>query len=187
MQFGNRCTGALVINNYKAQLFSGLGITGNTPLLLLGFFNPVTVPGNLFNGLFIDRFGCRRFGCRRFVLIGYCGILVYFSCEAALTALFVETGSANRVGLGFGVFFIFAYVAFYSSCLDATLYLVPLEIFLIVIRSSGMSFSIMGQFVAAATLLEAAPTAFQNIGCRFWVILICLMALYGTVGLFLLA
>lgn len=48
-----------------------------------------------------------------------------------------------------------------------------------------MSFSIMGQFVAATTLLEAAPTAFQNIMYRFWVILICLMALYGTVGLFL--
>lgn len=162
MQSGNRCTGALIINNYKAQLFPGLGITGNTPLLLLGFFNLVTVPSNLFNGLFIDRFGRRCF-----VLIGHCGTLVYFSCEAALTALFVETGSANRVGLGFGVFFIFAYVALYSFCLDATMYLVPSEIFPMVIRSSGMSFSIMGQFVAAATLLEVAPTAFRNIGCRF--------------------
>lgn len=28
VQFGNRCTGALVINNCNAQLFSGLGITG---------------------------------------------------------------------------------------------------------------------------------------------------------------
>lgn len=50
VQFGNQCTGALVINNYNAQLFSGLGISGGTPLLLIGFFNLVTVPGNLFNG-----------------------------------------------------------------------------------------------------------------------------------------
>jgi hypothetical protein len=44
-----------------------------------------------------------------------------------MTAQFVETGSTNRIGLGFGVFFIFAYVCFYSSCLDATMYLVPSE------------------------------------------------------------
>ena len=81
-----------------------------------------------------------------------------------MTALFVETGSTNQIGLGAGVFFIFAYVVFYSSCLDATMYLIPSEIFPMVIRSFGMSWSIMGQFVATTILLEAAPTAFKNIG-----------------------
>ncbi|KAK5951934.1 hypothetical protein OHC33_006820 [Knufia fluminis] len=177
VQFGNQCTGALVINNYNTQLFAGLGITGSTPLLLLGFFNLLTVPGNLFNGLFIDRFGRRRF-----VLTGCAGILVCLSCEAAVTAIFVENpaNADNRVGLGFGVAFIFAYVVFYSSCLDATMYLVPSEIFPMVIRGFGMSFSIMGQFVATVILLEAAPTAFQNIGYRFWVILIGLTFGYGV-------
>ena len=134
VQFGNQCTGALVINNYNTILFSGLGITGGTPLLLLGFFNLTTVPGNLFNGLFIDRFGRRRF-----VLTGCIGIIVCLSGEAAITAQFVETGSTNQVGLGtfsiapslftdsaeqglgWGVAFIFSYVVFYSSCLDATM------------------------------------------------------------------
>ena len=116
VQFGNQCTGALVINNYNTILFSGLGITGGTPLLLLGFFNLLTVPGNLFNGLFIDRFGRRRF-----VLTGCIGIIVCLSGEAAMTGEFVETGSTNRVGLGFGVAFIFSFVVFYSSCLDATM------------------------------------------------------------------
>lgn len=117
------------------------------------------MPGNLFNGLFIDRFGRRRF-----VLTGCIGILVCLSGETAITARYVETGSDNKVGLGFGVFFIFAYVAFYSSCLDATMYLIPSEIFPMVIRSFGMSWSIMGQFIATTILLEAAPTAFKNIG-----------------------
>jgi MFS family permease len=79
VQFGNQCTGALVINNYNAVLFSGLGIKGSLPLLLLGFFNLVTVPGNLFNGLFIDRFGRRKF-----VLTGCIGIIVCLSGEAAM-------------------------------------------------------------------------------------------------------
>lgn len=122
VQFGNQCTGALVINNYNTILFSGLGITGGWPLLLLGFFNLVTVPGNLFNGLFVDRFGRRRF-----VITGCTGIIVCLSGEAAITAQYVETGSTNRVALGWGVAFIFCFVAFYSSCLDATMYLIPSE------------------------------------------------------------
>lgn len=116
VQFGNQCTGALVINNYNTILFSGLGIKGGMPLLLLGFFNLTTVPGNLFNGLFIDRFGRRRF-----VITGCIGIIVCLSGEAAMTACFVETGLTNQVGLGWGVAFIFLYVVFYSSCLDATM------------------------------------------------------------------
>jgi MFS family permease len=116
VQFGNQCTGALVINNYNTILFSGLGITGGWPLLLLGFFNMVTVPGNLFNGLFVDRIGRRRF-----VITGCIALIICLSGEAAITAEFVETGSSNRVGLGFGVAFIFCFALFYSSCLDATM------------------------------------------------------------------
>lgn len=49
-----------------------------------------------------------------------------------------------------------------------------------VIRSFGMSWSIMGQFIATVILLEAAPTAFATIGFRFWIILICLTFIYGV-------
>lgn len=79
MQFFNQTTGALVINNYLTQILSRLGVTGGTPLLLIGessaemgfafgpledidmpspypgIYNLCTVPGNLCNGLFIDR------------------------------------------------------------------------------------------------------------------------------------
>lgn len=49
-----------------------------------------------------------------------------------------------------------------------------------VIRSFGVSFSILGQFIATVILLEAAPTAFQNIGYKFWIILICLTVVYAV-------
>lgn len=128
------------------------------------------------------------------------------SVEAAMTALFTETGCKNRIGLGFGVFFVFACVAFHSLCLDATMDLIPsqnvsplhykqwawaLLMFLVLsfpmaIRSFGMSWSIMGQFIATVILLEAAPTAFQNIGYKFWIILICLTAVYAILVYFYL-
>ena len=44
----------------------------------------------------------------------------------------------------------------------------------------------MGQFIATVILLEAAPTAFQTIGYRFWVILICLTFVYGILVYFFL-
>jgi hypothetical protein len=49
-----------------------------------------------------------------------------------------------------------------------------------------MSFSIMGQFIATVILLEAAPTAFQTIGYGFWILLICLTAIYGLLVYFFL-
>lgn len=58
--------------------------------------------------------------------------------------------------------------------------------FPMVIRSFGMSWSIMGQFIATVILLEAAPTAFATIGYRFWIILICLTFVYGLLVYFFL-
>lgn len=66
------------------------------------------------------------------------------------------------------------------------MYLIPSEIFPMIIRSFGMSFSISGQFVITAVLLTAAPVAFQNIGYKFWIVLICCTVFYLGFTYFLL-
>jgi hypothetical protein len=101
--------------------------------------NFVTVPGNLLNGLLVDHIGHRKF-----VIAVSASLCVILTVEAALTARFAETGSTNKVGLGFGVAFIFLFPVFYSICLDATMYLIPAEIFPMIIRSFGISWSISG-------------------------------------------
>lgn len=141
----------------------------------------VTVPGNLTNGLLVDHIGRRKF-----VIMGCISLCIILSVEAALTAQFAETGSTNKFGLGFGVAFIFLFPVFYSVCLDATMYLIPAEIFPMIIRSFGISFSISGQWIATTILLGAAPTAFENIGHNFWIVLICCGAIYGTLVYFFL-
>lgn len=110
------------------------------PLLLVGCFNFVTVPGNLLNGLLVDYIGRRKF-----VITGCFSLTLIFSVEAALTAQFAETGSTNKIGLGFGVAFIFPFLVFYSIYLDANMYLIPAEIFPMITGSFGISWSIMGQ------------------------------------------
>lgn len=181
VQAGNQFTGALVVNNYQTTFYNGLGITGKLPLLLVGCFNFVTVPGNLMNGLLVDHIGRRKF-----VITGCASLCVILSVEAALTARFAETRSTNKVGLGFGVAFIFLFPVFYSICLDATMYLIPAEIFPMIIRSFGISWSIMGQWIATTILLGAAPTAFENIGHNFWIVLIVCGAIYGVLVYFFL-
>lgn len=181
VQAGNQFTGALVVNNYQTTFYNGLGIDGRLPLLLVGCFNSVTVPGNLANGLLVDHIGRRKF-----VITGCISLCIILSVEAALTAQFAETGSTNKVGLGFGVAFIFLFPVFYSICLDATMYLIPAEIFPMIIRSFGISFSISGQWVATTILLGAAPTAFERIGYKFWFVLIISGAVYGLLVYFFL-
>ncbi|ORY06499.1 and other transporter-domain-containing protein [Clohesyomyces aquaticus] len=163
VQAGNQFTGALVVNNYQTTFYNGLGITGRLPLLLVGRFNFVTVPGNLANGLLGDYIGRRKF-----VITGCACLCVVLSVGAALTARFAETRTTNKVGLGFRVAFIFLFPVFYPVCLDATMYLIPAEIFPMIIRSFGISFNIMGQWVTTIILLGAAPTAFEKIGHNFW-------------------
>jgi MFS family permease len=91
--------------------------------LLVGCFNFVTVPGNLISGLLVDYFGRRKF-----FLCGAASLCVVLCVECALTARFADTGSTNKVGLGFGVAFIFMFPVFYSLFLDATMYLYPSEV-----------------------------------------------------------
>ena len=98
--------------------------------------------------------------------------------ECALTARFADTGSTNKVGLGFGVAFIFMFPVFYSLFLDATMYLYPSEIFPMIIRSFGISWSISGQWFASTILLGAAPTGFEKCGYKFWFLFIFSCVVY---------
>lgn len=147
----------------------------------MGCFNFVTVPGNLTNGLLIDHVGRRKF-----ILAGCISLCIVLCVETALTARYAEADPSNKVGLGFGVAFIFLFPVFYSLCLDATMYLYPAEIFPMIIRSFGISFSISGQWLASTILLGAAPTAFQNCGYKFWFLFIFSCVVYGVLVYFFL-
>jgi ABC-type transport system involved in multi-copper enzyme maturation permease subunit len=75
------------------------------------------------------------------------------SCEAAMVAVYGGTG--NKIGNGFGVFFLFAFVTFYGSCVDAISYIYCSEIFPTRLRAQGMGFSIVALFLM--TLSSSPP------------------------------
>lgn len=98
-------------------------------------------------------------------------------------------GTANKVGNGFGVFFIFLqatfllikdisvltkarYLAFQGTGCDTTMYLWVSEIFPTEIRAIGMGFSLFGQFAATIILLQTAPIGFAQVGWKYFLVVI---------------
>ncbi|KAE8451785.1 hypothetical protein EG329_002625 [Mollisiaceae sp. DMI_Dod_QoI] len=172
-QLINCFTGNLVVNNYQVSLYQRLGVTGGIPILLIAFWNCVGMWGNTTSAFFL----MDRFGRKPFYMIGIAGCGICLAFEAALTKIFVQSGSDNKVGLGFGVFFIFLYVFFYASCMDNQQYVICSEVFPMESRGLGVALSLFGQFAGTALFVGVAPTSFASIGWKFYLIFIILCAI----------
>lgn len=147
-------------------------MTGSIPLLLTSLWVTSTFPGNIFCAFYVERFGRRKF-----LLIGLTGILVSLICEAALQARFV--GTDNRAGQNAAIFFIFLFITpFWSTFVDASQFLYVAEIFPTHIRSQGTAVSMVGLYLADIIILVAGPIALNNIGWKFFLVLIIPTALH---------
>lgn len=104
-------------------MYSNLGMTGHMPLLLSALWlttagtsafvitcrSLADSPGIIYNPLgawLHDKVNSRR----GMYITGFAGIVLSTSCLAAMTAEYA--GTTNKVGNGFGIFFIFLYLAF---------------------------------------------------------------------------
>lgn len=100
-----------------------------------------------------------RFGRKICLLIGIAGTAACLACEAALTKYYVGTEIPNKVGLGFGTLFIFLFVVFYATFIDAQQYVVVSEAFPMEFRSIGVALSLFAQTAAAALFVRVAPVS----------------------------
>ncbi|KAH6661162.1 general substrate transporter [Truncatella angustata] len=167
-QWGAEFGGPLVINNYSVILYNGLGQTGPMPLLLsavwLTFAGVILNPGGAW---LHDRVNSRRW----MYMIGFIGVAITTACLTAMIACF--GGTDNKIGNGAGIAFIFLYLVFQGTFCDTTMYIYISEIFPTEIRSIGMGWSLLGQFIATIILLQTAPLAFASVGWRFFLLIIC--------------
>lgn len=165
LMWGNQFTGTLILGNYGVVLFMSLGLSSYVPLLLLATWVTIGLFGNVITALYIDRWGRRKF-----LLTGVAGILVSLICEYALQARYL--GTDNAAGLRAAVFFIFLFIAFWGSCIDATQFVYVTEIFPNHIRSQGSAFSILNTGMSSLVVLLAGPVALERITWRFFIVLI---------------
>jgi MFS family permease len=142
-----------------------LGMKDHMPLLLSALWVTASFPGNVFTAFFVDRFG-RRF----FLLTGLTGILITLIMECWTQAVYL--GTDNVGGQRAAVFFLFLFIFFWSTFIDATQFVYLSEIFPLHLRGQGMALG-MGSFaVASIILLVAGPTALDKIGWKFFFVLI---------------
>ena len=89
-----------MLNNYLVLLLSALGLSGYHPHLLSAVYVLATFPGNIFCGLYVERFGRRTF-----TLIGLISVVGVLSVDAALQAHFL--GTNNRAAQKAAIVFLF--------------------------------------------------------------------------------
>lgn len=88
--------------------------------------------------------------------------------EALLQRRYFGTG--DKQGNAAALFFIFLYGAFYGFFLDPTQFVWCAEIFPTTIRAKGLGLTFFSYFLGAITYTTPAPTAFKNIGWKYYMV-----------------
>lgn len=171
LMWGDQFLGVYVMTNYGVIIYGELGLTGGKPLLLNACFNSLTIFGNSWTAFSVDRFGRRTY-----LLTGTIGCLVSLVFLCALSAEYLD--SQYMPGLRAAVFFMFFFIFWWSFFMDATQYVYVAEIFPNHIRPQGVALGLTVFYLASEVTLVAPPIALNNIGWKFYLVLIVPSACY---------
>ncbi|KAK5404282.1 hypothetical protein LTR06_009841 [Exophiala xenobiotica] len=169
-------TGCLTINNYQVLLYNGLSLHGSTPLMLYAIWDTWAAVMNFINANLLDRVGRIPI-----MVVGQLGCAVSVAGFTACLARY--GGTDNKIGNGFGVFFLYLFVTFFGGSMDASSYVYSSEIFPTSIRAQGAGFSVSGLFCFSLIYTMSAPVAFNNIGWKYYLIFI-IVPLFGAALMF---
>ncbi|KAH8690341.1 general substrate transporter, partial [Talaromyces proteolyticus] len=169
IEFASQSTGVLVINNYQVLLYNNLGLYGWLPLLLYTIFSAWGAFSNWVNSLLLDWLG--RIPVLTYGLIGCISVMIV---ETALVASYAST--SNKGGNAAAILFLFLFIMFYGGTQDASSYVYCSEIFPTRVRAHGLGICIAGLFATALLYTQVYPTAFDNIGWKYYIVFILVPA-----------
>lgn len=156
--------------DYGTIIYSQLGYGSAAQLFLQAGFLGSAFVANLLAVLVVDRMPRPTLIC---VGLGTCVVLL--AIEAGLVATYV--GSANKAGLSACVALLYLYVFCYGLLLDGVTWWYASETFPTYLRSHGMSIAMGTYCLINIVWLQAAPTAFANIGWKFYLFFIVITTL----------
>lgn len=162
--------------DYGSLIYSRLGFGPTDVLYFLTGWTSCAFVFNIIAMLFVDRLPRNRLiSCGFFVCM--CSLIV----EAALQKNFLT--STNKGALGAAVAMTYLYVVSYSLCLDGPTYFYIGEIWPSHLRAQGFALSTSVLCATNIVWLQAAPTAFKNIGWAYYIFFIVFAALGSLVAL----
>lgn len=109
---------------------------------------------------------------RDLTVIGAIALSCDMALETAVTARFAGTG--NRVGNGFGVAFLFLFSIIYSLSFNSIFSVYTAEVFPTKLRARGGAIATFCNFVCQIAFNQASPTAFANVGWRYYFVFIAI-------------
>ncbi|RFU26446.1 hypothetical protein B7463_g9886, partial [Scytalidium lignicola] len=170
LTFALQSSGVLVINNYGTLLYKDLGFNTAQQLLFQAGWLAVSFSLNCAAITIVDRLP------RNILMtIGLTGCLASLISEAAIQAKYL--GGTNKSALAGGVAMLYSYVFFYAMFLDGCSFWYVGEIFPSHLRANGFALAMAGICLADIIWLGAAPTAFADIGWKYYLFFIIITAI----------
>jgi len=115
--------------------------------------------------------------------LGFAGCCIAVTLEMILTAKYLNSG--NKAGLAAAVFAFFFYIFCYNLCLDGPALFYHAEIWPTNMRAKGLTLGMAFYGGINIVWLQAAPTAFKNIGWKYYIIFIIFAALGSFCAFFI--
>lgn len=123
-------------------------------------------------GGILSPFVIEHFSRPRFIAFGIQFCLICLTVEAALVATYASTSDkiadANVHALQAAVAMFFVYIWIFEVCLDGAQVVYISEVCPTHLRAKGISLGMAGLCLMNIIWLQAAPTAFANIGWKFY-------------------
>lgn len=175
-------SGSSVIQNYQSSFYAAVGFTGKTSLLISGIYGIMGVLGQVIY-LFV---AADKWPRTRTLWVGSIFLSVMVAICMALSASYGSASNTNISGARAAIAMIFLYSGGYAVFFNATIWVVPSELFPFFLRSTGMGLAVFTKAVAAIILSQITPTALQNVGWRYYSLFIATNFVAAFVYFFLL-
>lgn len=175
-------SGSQVIQNYQGTFYAAVGFTGRTSLLISGIYGIMGVLGQVIY-LFC---AADKWPRTRTLWVGSIFLSAMIAICMALSAVYGDEDNSNVNGARAAIAMIFLYSCGYAVFFNATIWVVPSELFPFFLRSSGMGLGVFSKSVAAIVLSQITPTAMENVGWRYYALFIATNLAAALVYFFLL-
>ncbi|KIV91946.1 hypothetical protein PV10_06433 [Exophiala mesophila] len=160
-------TGPLVIVNYGPIIYSTLGFDTNKQLIYQAGWILTGLAGGLISLFIVDMISRPKL-----FAVGIIGTVTMLAIEAALVATYAPNPEAlenpNTAALKAAVAMFYIYILYFEATLQGVQFVYLGEIFPMHLRAKGVGIGIAALCAINIMWLQVAPTAFANIGWKFY-------------------